>query len=266
MLKLDLKRALFNRNTLTALLIGFAIAAFGIWESPIRMAMQLANSTAADLTEENRMYLIGGMLNEVYLFDSSQWLYAFVIPFVGILPHAASYFTDRKSNFSRQLIIRSNFKRYVKMKLVNVFLSGFLVSLAVSALTILFIYSINMENGARGIYYSTNFLNDISRNNFFAYVMIHAMLTAVLTGLVGLMGLAVSALVNHKVLIYIIPFLMVTLSRLFFTGTLLDLRMAHGYFTYWDITFNWVVFQLTLIAIVTVSVFLFTTWKKKEHI
>ena len=115
-LKFELDRAFRNRRMGAALLIGFAVSLWHLWEYILPVA-DYVNAGGYPLSSFCKW--MGG---ENYSFQAS--LYFMWLPILCALPHGASFVYDCASGYGNQAAVRGGWGRYLAAKYLAVFLSG----------------------------------------------------------------------------------------------------------------------------------------------
>jgi hypothetical protein len=121
MLKLELKRALSNKTFLFALLLGSVVAVAQFLQFALPHGLQLDLYLQYPRQSPARLFdfWMGGNVQSYH-----NYLYFLLLPAIAVLPFGASYFSDVKGGFIRQVFIRIQRKDYYVSKYVSVFISG----------------------------------------------------------------------------------------------------------------------------------------------
>lgn len=132
-LKAECKRAFFNKTFYLCLGIGAILC---IW----LLCIQTAEAGEVDRLireygiEKAGLYYPRSLYNSFigldYAYLPSTILYT-IFPLLVTLPHAISYYRDKKSGYIKNILIKADKKDYYTAKYLSVFLSGFAVALMI---------------------------------------------------------------------------------------------------------------------------------------
>lgn len=262
-LRVDLKRALFSKQMVYAILLGMGVVLVGMLFEPIKSALSLYYSNAADLTVESKTMLIGNSFNKVTLWSFGNFFYPLAIPLICCIPFSIEYIRDKKNGLNKFIIIRSNYREYVWSRIITTFISGFVAIFIISIITLILINILETGNEFRSIYYENIFLSDLSSNNFNGFVIVHGIIMSFMGGVYALLGLAISSFVDKPLIAFISPFFIYYIGN-YVMGTL-NLIAIHpdivaGFYKYEDVSGIYILGQLLFIFTCSVLVFLRNTY------
>ena len=213
-LKIELKKACFNKMTLAALIIVLACVLY-------HTVTVIANFYSFISLYESKTGIENWMLTSESVFN--HWLgtdvasfpnnaFYFLLPIIAVLPYGWSLASERTSGYTKNILTRTTRKSYLIAKYMAGFISGALIifiPLAVSLLILPdFLPSMKMES----IYpYGTIgqgcMWAEIYFEHPYIYCIMYIFLDSLYGGLIATMSLAVSFFVKNKVAVVLIPFL-----------------------------------------------------------
>ena len=123
-LKLELKRGFTGKGFWTAVMAGLVLTMsqlFQMWERIRRfLALQEQIGTGLSYISESAFHMSFG-----FDFDfSGRTLYYYLVPLLAVFPHAASYLSDRKQGYIKNILTRTEKTHYYHAKYFAIFLSG----------------------------------------------------------------------------------------------------------------------------------------------
>ena len=138
-------------------------------------------------------------------------LYFFLLPLLVCIPFSDSFFTDKKSGYSRNILTRVSNKKYYLAKSISVFLVGssvailpLLLNLFISAMyfpaiiPILTAGTFTITDGSMWV--------DIFYSQPFLYVFLYFLIIFFFSGLIALSSLLFSYVLSNRFLVTIAPF------------------------------------------------------------
>lgn len=263
LLKIDLKRAILNKSMILAVLIGLISIIIGIIMVPLRSAIALYISRPTDISELQKISLMKNALNKVTLWHFGNYIYPFVMPLICCIPFNSEYVKDKASGFSKYIIIRSNYKKYISSKISVTFLSGFLTIFITSSLAYTFILLIDSGENYRSIFYTDVFLGSLSNNSFDLFVFIYIIICSFMGGIYSLLGLAISTITNNKLIATISPFIIYYISSYIFSTLetiFLNPMLVNKFYSYRNINGMPILFQLITLSIFSILLFIYKTY------
>lgn len=266
--RINLKRALFNKAMLSSILIGIIAILIGVFVEPVRSAIQLSFSYIPMLNSDDKTHLIGNSFNKATLWNFGMYFYPLIMPLICCIPFTASYLIDKKTGYSKFVIIRVSYKKYISSKLCSIFLSGFLSVFITTILFIILISIIDSGQNFRSIYNDNAFLGTLFRNNFNIYVFIYSLISGIFGGVYSIIGLAISSIIDNTLVAVISPFMLYYFSLYFsdITGVLiLNPSIANNYGRFAIYINGIIIFtQLFLLFCISLMTFLYRTyWSDK---
>lgn len=213
-LRFELNRAFKNRRMGTALLIGFAVSVWHLWEYclPVR---NYVSASGYPLSSFHKW--IGG---ENYSFQAS--LYFMWLPILCALPHGISFVSDCAAGYGNQAVVRCKWGKYLAAKYIAVFLSG--AAAAVLPLlfdflgTNLFLPAV-MPQAGMGLspVGERAFLGALYFRHPLLYLLIYLVMDGVFYGLFNTLALFAAVFLKNRFAVQLAPFLVYTF--LFSAGT-----------------------------------------------
>lgn len=148
-------------------------------------------------------------------------LFFYCLPLLAAMPYAGSYYTDTKSGFAKNVIIRSRKSHYLLAKVIATFLSGATVSI-VPLLLCMYISSMllpsvlilpfsgNSPLSPQDMWYT------MYMSNPYLYLLLYFCITSTFAGLFALFGLTISHYVSNSFLVLVTPFILFVFSNTLF--------------------------------------------------
>ncbi|GFR34918.1 hypothetical protein [Thermobrachium celere] len=213
-LRQEVKKAIINANLLYTILALILVYFIGMFVEPVRSAIKLYFSKATDITIDMRNHMICNSFNKITLFEFAVYAAPFLMPVIFSFPYANSYFLERKSGYSKFLIVRGNYKDYIISKVLSNWISV-IVSVIISNLVLFtFISVINSGNQYRSIFLpDTQFLSNLFNNNFNLYFLIYTILIGLVAICISNISMLSTIIFDNTVSGYIVPFLFYVLSE-----------------------------------------------------
>lgn len=267
-LKTDVKRAIMNKGIIISILLGISCILVGILIEPIKSAVQIYFLDVSVMNIESKRRLIGNSLNKVTLWNFGTYFYPFIMPLICCIPFTVSYLKDKKTGFSKYIIIRTSYKKYIFSKIISIFLSGFLSVFITTIVFIMLISIIDSGENFRSLYNDQAFLGNLYRNNFNLYVFIYSLISGLFGGVYSIMGVGISTLIDNELLAVVSPFVFYYLCIYLadVMGLLiLNPSIVNNYGHYIiPIDYKIIFGQLTILFIISLVIFLCKTyWSDK---
>lgn len=150
-------------------------------------------------------------------------LFYLLLPILSVLPYAWSYYSERKSGYVKQVLIRTHRSTYFLSKYIATFVSGALVILIPMALNFMLVsafipaakpdlfYDIyyGMPAGAKG--------SVLFYEHPYWFVLCRFLMAGVFAGLIATCVIALSFFINNRFVVMLVPFL-VLLTINYFSG------------------------------------------------
>lgn len=258
-LKLELKRAFFNRRLAIALLCLLAIVAAHIATSVIPASLDQSmyiELTGYPLSVFNRW--IGGWPGTVY-----PALYFFLVPLMVCVPFSDSLYEDAVSGWREQIASRSPALVYLASKYAATFLAGALVAsiplIVDFFLTAMFLPFVE-PNAASGLFpiFPYSMWGDVYYSNIFLYNAWFLLLIAATSGLLACIPLSLSRILGNRLVVLCSSlFICTILTYIFGTGStvwLSPVSFMRPDQPQWDLRFeNVLIFLLSLLLLEAAS-------------
>lgn len=267
-LKIDFRRAVLNNSLVISILLGIGCMFIGIFVEPIRSAVQIYYVKAPGFDIESKARLIGNSLNKVTLWNFGTYFYPLIMPLICCIPFTVSYLKDKKTGFSKFVIIRTSYKKYVFSKINSTFISGFLSVFLSTIIFVILISVIDSGEDFRSIYNDQAFLGNLYRSNFNLYVFIYSLIGGLFGGVYSIIGLAISSLIDNELIALVSPFVLYYLGIYFadVTGLIIlnpSIVNNYGHFII-PIDYRLIFGQLISLFIISLVIFLYKTyWSDK---
>lgn len=262
-LKIDLKRAILGKSMLAAIFIGLISILIGLIMEPLKSAVQLYLSDAQDLMYNAKISLIRNSFNKVTLWHFGNYFYTLVMPLICCMPFSISYIKDKQSGFSKYIIIRSSYKKYVISRIITTFVSGFLAIFITSSIWFLIITLVDSGEIFRSIFYKNVFLAELSNSNFNLFFIIYSIICSFMGGVYAIMALAVSSVVDNKLLGLVSPFILYYLGTYIISSVVsneFSPTFVNAFYCYEGTNGIYIMIQLLTLFIVSIIVFLYKTY------
>lgn len=224
--KVELKRAVYSKNTLFAAVLVFILLVIPAYKESIN---PWPNEDGIDF-----FIRIGAYLPTSYL--------PLLAPIIACIPFSNSYILDKASGFSKYIYPKLEVKRYLTIKLlVNAIVSGvtLFIPQMIMLTILLIIRGINSNKiemvGAFSIIYS---------NSKIAYILILLIVQFVFGAVFSTFALGISSINENKYLTIIIPFIYVII-----TGTVFEILGLNNIFNFNVVT----LFDISYYAKMTIS-------------
>ena len=225
----ELKRSICNRGMVIALIVS---AAFGIAGFLYTLNGQIEyNEMLVQMGEERRQYITNDTAYTKWMFfdDSNfvRYIYLFVMPILAAIPYGASYYSDCRSGYIKQLVTRVSGRSYHRAKYIANFVSGGLIFLVPAFVNFV------MTSWIYPMYNPSPFVAGMSEYMLFyklfydvpyIYIIGCMVYYCVISGLLASIALLVSKYIDNYFSIIITPF------ALAFVAMFIDRILNGGYF------------------------------------
>lgn len=210
-LKSELKRSIFNKWTLIAMMI---IMCFGIKHF---MGMYDSRMEYIHYVEEagygNAVNVCSGTAYEYWImFDFNMYkiVILFIMPILSVLPFGMSYYSDVKSGYIKQIVSRMSMKTYTRAKYIATFISGGLavtLPLFIQFLLTATIFPLHKpDRFACAMVGQYCFDVDLFYEHPMIFTLFRLMLIFVVAGLLATVSLLVSKYIYNYFSVFITPF------------------------------------------------------------
>lgn len=215
-LKIECERAFAGSGFKLALLIGCALA---IWHS-LEHYPQAANWYLAfieDLPYQKSWQHYPGQLYDFWIgqhfsFNTQGEIFYLILPMLATLPFADSYFADARDGFLRSVCIRTKRLHYYVAKYIAVFLSAFVV-ITVPLLLDFILGTLFLPLMPPLVTLSQTAVREnqtfpwLFYNMPVVYVLVYTLMAGVFAGLLAVLALAFSHILNYRFLVLLAPFI-----------------------------------------------------------
>ena len=208
--KIELKRAILNKWMVISILIGFVICCLPIYEKFNNMQLFLSSKYVPGA---EHIVTTATVYQQFILFDRFEpclYIFLFIMPILVSLPYGASFYNDTRSGYIKQIITRSNTRKYLFSKYLSTFISGGVVAtipVVTNFMILALIYPLN-----KPIRFYTNYRGEetFTIDLFFEYPLLHTIFWCfvlfVVAGLLATISLAISRVVDNYFGIILTPF------------------------------------------------------------
>lgn len=210
--KIELKRAVFNKNMLIAIIIGLAIVLPHTIENffnEIEAKQYFAEAglaVGADLTSLYGRWF--GMTTDLLAI-----LFYYILPALSVFPGAMIYYKDRKSGYVKNLYTRYSKTKCLIIKYITTFISGGIVIivplLSAFLLTALYAPARLPDSLVMNAIVDENMWSELFFTNPLLYTMGYVFIDFIYGGLFACLAMSVSEYVKHKFSVFISSFLVV---------------------------------------------------------
>lgn len=255
MFRIEMNRLFKSRGLYISLLIGCGLALwhFFRWIAPVSRSWDMLNaygkSTGFTLESAYEVWMHSSF------FPTPSFLFLMVLPILAVLPYGLTYDNDRKSGWIKNIYVRAERKRYMKVKLGLAFLSGMLVIM----LPLLFNFMLaaaslplKAPQPCLALMRPRNIWCGLFYQNPMCYVALVTLLNGVYGGLMSMLAVLLSHSTDYGFLVGILPFLYhMFLFSLFNLAHYADYAPAH--FLSGGVLLNYYA-EYVIMGIVTVAI------------
>ncbi|MEG2935092.1 MAG: hypothetical protein RR844_01230 [Clostridium sp.] len=206
--KVELSRSLTSKSMFTALIIGLIIVIAQVFQDVIPMARLIDEGL-----KYNKPMVFPGSAFMHWLSQSNSMetsLYYMILPILATIPFADSFFTDRKSGYIKNVLIRAKKKDYYISKYMATFISGGLavvIPLIVSFLITSMILPSMLPEVTNGGVFPTSIWSKLFYTNPYFYVLGYLIIDFLFSGFIATIALSVSLIADYRFAVLIAPFL-----------------------------------------------------------
>ncbi|MGN0291741.1 MAG: hypothetical protein ACI4C5_07400 [Lachnospiraceae bacterium] len=205
LLKNELKRMIYSKETLFALLLGMGIC---IWHAYQYIWGAAIYDEALSFCPESVFYNWLG----AFSFPVQSFLYFLILPLLVVLPGGATYHEDRKSQYTVNIYTRCAKWKYLIAKYIAVFLSGgivFVLPLILSLFLAMVHFPMLRPEEIIGIGPSQiGLMYDLYYTYPWVYVIIFLCIDFFFAGGIAAITLAVTPFVEYRLVVMLIPFVL----------------------------------------------------------
>ncbi len=205
--KSELKRAIFSKEMLFAIIIGLIIS---IWHI---VSIVPDNMIGADFESlfplAYPLHVFNMWIGNSY--GIQPYLYYFLLPIIVVIPFGLSYYSDMKSGYINHICLRVSKKKYLMSKYCATFISGgiaFIIPLLINlmATAVLFPSILPQASDEMGNTLTTSYiLYKLYFNQPYLYIFIYFIIDFIAGGIVASIALAVSKFVSHIYMVVAYP-------------------------------------------------------------
>lgn len=275
MLKNELKRAFTNKGMLLAILLGQGINLYYIYsllvqfrekekniaqigeKVGIELYMQISRNTPFDI------WIIGHMCQALVLF-------MYFLPIIATLPYAASYASEKKNGYVKNVIYREGRGRYKINKMIASFISGGTAVVSVLIVNLMWCFTcmpmkMPVACSNAPLADARTMLGVMYYDHPFLYCGLYIVMAFIFAGTISLVSILISELTTNIFTVTLFPFLvLMVLNTLLIEdkGYYLPMQFLRasnsGYKLY--------LVPLIAVIIIPISVLLFVVCGKKNDI
>lgn len=209
LIKIELGRAFKNKFFMMSLAIGLVI----VLSQVVMLVIPVSKYLDTNLTDQ---YSFPFSVYNKWLGMESQTvqsiLYYLLLPILACIPFADSFYTDKKSGFLKNILIRTDKKKYYISKYIAVFLSGglaFVIPLIVCfAVTGLFLPFVTPDVFSFTYpIWDYSMWSDIFYSTPLVYTILYFIMDFLFAGVIATLALLASFYVDYKFVVLLSPFL-----------------------------------------------------------
>lgn len=211
-LKIELKRSIFNKWTCVSVLVGMIICLLQFYQMAKVRGMYF-EAIAEDGLEKMTNICTTTPFDNWILFDQSRYNYLllFIMPILVALPFGASFYQDVKSGYIKQIVLRISKKDYLKAKYFSTFISGGFVIVCpvlVNFLLMGLVYPFHKPYiYASQMYMESTLGIDLFFEHPFVYVAVYMMFLFITAGAMATICLLISMQISNYFSVIITPFI-----------------------------------------------------------
>ena len=208
--RIELKRAVFNKNMLIAIIIGLAIVLPHTIEN-------FFNEIEARQYFSEAGLAVGADMTSLYgrwfgmTTDLSAVLFYYILPALAAFPSAMIYYKDRKSGYVKNLYTRYSKTKCLIIKYITTFISGGIVIifplLSAFLLTALYAPARIPDSLVLNAIVDKNMWSELFFTNPLLYTMGYILIDFIYGGLFACLAMSVSEYVKHKFSVFVSSFL-----------------------------------------------------------
>lgn len=210
LLKIEMRRLFQNKAFYLSLAIGFGLC---IWLllTQLQEVRELNEAIKEYGTEKLGLYYPRSLYNSFigldYAYLPSTILYT-IFPLLVTLPHAISYYRDKKSGYIKNILLKTDRKDYYFAKYLSVFASGFITTLVILLFSLwisaMAFPALNPEVATSTYcpFLKTQMMVELFYSHPLIYVLIYILIDAVFFGIVSTIALGISIFAGNILLVF----------------------------------------------------------------
>lgn len=205
LLKVELYRLIHSKSFYLAILIGIFFSVWLLHDQLIETKQHIEVIKNYGTIKEGLYYpesLYNHFLGLDYWHQQSQTLYI-LFPLLASVPYAASYCTDKKSGYLKNILTRENKAVYYRSKFISVFFSGFITIFAILTLDLIIammFYPMLHPEPITALFPATHG-NSMFKELFIdfpmAYTLLYILIDSVFFGLIALISMVVGMITKY---------------------------------------------------------------------
>lgn len=260
LLKVELSRSLTSKSMLSALIIGLIIVLAQVFQEVIP-----ASRFIEEGLKYNKPMFFPGSAFMHWISQSismETFLYYMILPILATIPFVDSFFTDKKSGYIKNVLIRAKKKDYYISKYMATFISGGLavvIPLIVSFLITSMILPSMLPEVTNGGVFPTSMWSKLFYTNPYFYVLGYLIIDFIFSGLIATIALSVSLIADYRFAVLIAPFLIYIF--IYSLGTSLGIIDYQPFFFlqsggYFNSRFSVILIEMIILGAITSTTFL----------
>ncbi len=280
LLRIEIKKAICNRMFVIAVLIGISITLLGFFQQLPYRYTEVQGFDGVEANPCTPVYILFNHWIGGEIFSLGTSIYFFVFPLLICVPYGWSYCNEKKSGYSKMVMVQSGKMQYLCSKYIALFLSGGL-AMAIPMignflLCCLFFPAVTpMVNycTSYGVFYES-LMSTLYYTMPFLYVFLYLCIDFIFAGLLACICMAVSAFLKQTWITLVIPFficLLIHFSRryIYTSMTVAYKQISPFYFlrpaeTAYAASFSIILGMATCIFII--SFMMGVIWEKKHEV
>ncbi|CEK36221.1 membrane-spanning protein,ABC-type transport system involved in multi-copper enzyme maturation, permease component,ABC-2 family transporter protein [[Clostridium] sordellii] len=199
LLKLDFKRAIYNKQFIIITLIGILISMLHLWEN----VFQYADNYSADAYVSPFTRWMSNDCFNVYSI-----IFFIALPVLATVPYSDSYWIDKNSGFIKNLLTRVKKSDYFISKYITSFIIGG-ISVIIPLIFNLYILFMTLPSVNPTIFSKLEPIRNMIQNWYYfhpyMYILAYLFMTFMFGGVYASIGLAVSTFCKNKFFVMAIP-------------------------------------------------------------
>ena len=215
LLKIELSRAFRNKMLLLALLLGCGIAVAHIFIHVLPEGIHWLHEWDRDerFQVETPFYSVFNSALGFEFISLPYTIFIYIFPILAALPFADSFYTDMKSGYIKNVLIRTKKTNYFAAKYIAVFLSAGVVVVIPLILNLLItaalLPSIIPERYSHSFTVGFNqFGGGLYHSNPYAYAALWYILDFVYAGIFAALALTLAYFVSNRFIVLLSPFIL----------------------------------------------------------
>ena len=209
MFKLELSRAIKSRAMVSAILIGLIITV----AHNIQYNTAAINFIKMASKYPKPMYSPPNAFTEWIgaSYTAESFLYYLIVPILACIPFADSFFTDKKSGYIKNVLIRANRKDYFIGKYLATFIAAgiaVVIPLIVNLIiTSMFLPSYIPNTSTYGQIGQVSMWSKVFFTHPYIYILGYLIIDFMFSGFIATIGLSISLIAEYRFMVIIAPFL-----------------------------------------------------------